>query len=155
MVRFSEERVEKILYIFAIAIFMYTRCSASSKSCGEKFSTRLDQDVYSKHRLRSRVVESRPISTPFECYVKCMKNCRCLSYNVCNGGKLCELNSEKKDNNISLYETSDECDYHEYQFSKKVSRNNISLHWKHVLSVRYLTILNSAVSSVQHEITLR
>ena len=134
MVRFSEERVEKILYIFAIAIFMYTKCSASSKSCGEKYSTRLDQDVYSKHRLRSRVVESLPISMPFECYVKCMKNCRCLSYNVCNDGKLCELNSEKKDNNISLYETTHECDYYEYQFSRKVSRNNISLHWKHGLS---------------------
>ena len=155
MVRFSKERVEKILYIFAIAIFMYTKCSASSKSCGEKYSTRLDQDVYSKHRLRSRVFESQPISTPFECYVKCMKNCRCLSYNVCNGGKLCELNSEKKDNNISLYETSGECDYYEYQFSRKVSRNNISLHWKHALSLHYLIILNLAVSSVQYQITLK
>ena len=57
---------------------------------------------------------------PLECYINCMKNCRCASYNICNGGELCELNSEKKENNASLYEQSDECDYHEYQFIKKV-----------------------------------
>ena len=124
MVQFSPERVEKILCIFTIAIFMYAECSAGSNTCGEKLSTRMDQDIFSKHRLRSRVIESQPINMAFECYVKCMKNCRCLSYNVCNGGKLCELNSEKKDNNISLYEASEECDYHEYQFNKQVSRSN-------------------------------
>ena len=123
MIRFSQERVEKFLYIFTIAIFVYAKCSASSNSCGEKLSTRIDQDIFSKHRLRSRVIESQSISMPFECYVKCMKNCRCLSYNVCNGGKLCELNSEKKDNNISLYEAREECDYHEYQFNKQVVYN--------------------------------
>ena len=124
MIRFSQERVEKFLYIFTIAIFVYAKCSAGSNSCGEKLSTRMDRDIFSKHRLRSRVFESQSISMPFECYVKCMKNCRCLSYNVCNGGKLCELNSEKKDNDISLYEASEECDYHEYQFNKQVVYNS-------------------------------
>ena len=142
----SQEQAEKILFIFAIALIMYARSSADTSSCGEKFSTRMDQDVFSKHRLRSRVIESQPISRPLECYVKCMKNCRCLSYNVCNRGKLCELNSEKKDNNISLFEASDECDYHQYEFSKQV---------EYVLLLHDLTMLNSAVSSVQHQITLR
>ena len=68
----------------------------------------MDQDVFPKHRHRSRVIEGKPISVPFECYVNCMKNSRCALYNICNGGKLCKLNSEKKENNASLYEQSDE-----------------------------------------------
>ena len=83
----------------------------------------MDEDVFNKRRLRSRVVESQPTSKPFKCYVNCMKNCRCVSYNVCNGGKLCELNWEKKGDNISLYEQREDCDYHEYEFSKQVRRN--------------------------------
>ena len=116
---FNQEDGTKFFLIFAIAFVMYARRSAGSSSCGGKFSTRMDQDVFSKHRLRSRVIESQPISMPLECYVKCMKNCRCVSYNICNGGKLCELNSEKKEHNISLYEANDDCDYHEYEFSKQ------------------------------------
>ena len=116
-----------IIFTNAIAFFMYAQSAAGSSSVGEKFSTRMDQDVFSKHRLRSRVIESQPISLPLECYVKCMKNCRCVSYNVCNGGKLCELNSEKKENNISLYEANDDCDYYEYEFSKQVCEMIITL----------------------------
>ena len=66
------------------------------------------------------MIDSQPISMPIMCHMKCLDNCRCLSYNVCNGGKLSELNSEKKDNNMSLFETSEECDYHEFTFTTQV-----------------------------------
>ena len=101
-------------------IIICVQTFSDASSCGEKFSTKMDQNVFAKHRLRSRVIESRSINRALECHVLCMKNCRCLSYNVCKRGKLCELNSEKKDNNISLYEQNDECDYHEYEFTKQV-----------------------------------
>ena len=117
----SENLVSIFICALTIVVAMYTHTSAATSSCGEKMSTRMNENVFSKHRMRSRVVESQPINRALECHVKCMKNCRCLSYNVCNGGKLCELNSERKDGNISLYEASDDCDYYEYEFSKKVS----------------------------------
>ena len=120
MVFLSKECHVKAVIICFLSLINYVQSFAASSSCGEQFSTHMDQDVFPKHRYKSRVIESKPIRMPFECYVNCMKNCRCASYNICNGGKLCELNSEKKENNASLYEQSDECDYHEYEFSKKV-----------------------------------
>jgi hypothetical protein len=117
---FFPVELEKAVLIFSL-IMCVGLSFADANNCGEKFSTRMDQDVFTKHRLRSRVIESQPINRPLECHVKCMKNCRCLSYNACNGGKLCELNSKRKENNISLYEQSDACDYHEYEFTKLVS----------------------------------
>ena len=120
----SKNRVNVFVCVFTnVVATMYAQSSAATSSCGEKMSTRMDENVFGKHRLRSRVVESQPINRVLECHVKCMKNCRCLSYNVCNGGKLCELNSEKKENNISLFEASDDCDYYEYEYTKEVSRN--------------------------------
>lgn len=106
--------------IFCLSLASFAQSSAETGDCGEKFSTRMDQDVFLKHRFTSRVIESLPISRPLECHINCMKNCRCLSYNICNKGKLCELNSEKKESNVSLLEQNDECDYHQYEFSKKV-----------------------------------
>ena len=79
-----------------------------------------------------------------------MENCRCLSYNVCNGGKLCELNSENKENNISLYEQSDECDYYEYEFKKWVSNNSDCLH---VHSPVCLSVTEALVRSVHSNST--
>ena len=115
----NQKQVKKTQLIFAVVIIMYCiQCYADNSGCGEIFSTRMDQNVFGQHRLRTRVFQSQPISTPLECYVNCMKDCRCVSYNVCKGGKFCELNSQKKADNISLYEASDECDYHEYEFSK-------------------------------------
>jgi hypothetical protein len=124
--RVSREQTEKILLIFLV-LFMYAQSSADTSSCGEEFSTKMDRDVFSKHRFRSRVIESQPISLPLECYVRYMQNCRCVSHNVCNGGRLCELNSQKKGDNISLYEASDECDYYEYEFNKQVEYDIRSL----------------------------
>ncbi|XP_028408114.1 uncharacterized protein LOC114530707 [Dendronephthya gigantea] len=79
------------------------------------------RNLFNGRRYRSRVSQSEPISASYECHMKCVENCNCLSYNVCNGGKLCELNPEKKENNISLYETSDTCDYYELGFNQKQS----------------------------------
>ncbi len=124
---FFPVKLGKAVFILSL-IICSLRSFADANNCGETFSTRMDQDVFTKHRLRSRVFESQSIGRPFECHVKCMENCRCLSYNVCNGGKLCELNSENKENNISLYEQSDECDYYEYEFKKLVSNNSDCLH---------------------------
>ncbi|XP_028393372.1 uncharacterized protein LOC114517755 [Dendronephthya gigantea] len=98
---------------------LYGQSSAPGGSCGETLSTRMDRHVFHKHRFSSRVFESRAINTPLECYVNCMKSCRCLSYNICNGGKLCELNFETKASNASLYKQHEECDYYEYEFSKQ------------------------------------
>ena len=75
---------------------------------------------YPNLRLRSRVVESQAVSNPIECYVNCMSDCRCVSYNVCNGGRLCELNSEKKEPSSPLIGKSDDCDYHEFIFNRQV-----------------------------------
>lgn len=117
--KITQEQMEKSLLVLVIALVIYAqRSHADTSSCAEKFSTRKDENVFGKHRLRSSVVESKPVSRPLECYINCMKNCRCVSYNICNRGKLCELSSQKKDDNISLYEASDDCDYHEYEFSK-------------------------------------
>lgn len=101
-----------------VAVLQY---SASAFDACNTDSLNMAQDLHHQRRLRSRVIESQPINKPIECHVKCMKNCRCVSYNVCNGRKLCELNSEKKKNNIYLYEKSDECDYHEFSFNRQQS----------------------------------
>ena len=110
----------KALIIFCHSFIVNGQSLAATSNCGETFSTRMDQHVFPGHRFGSRIIESRTISSPLECYVNCMKNCRCLSYNICNGGKLCELNSETKASDASLYEQHDGCDYHEYGFSKQV-----------------------------------
>ena len=114
--------IQSVKIVFLLSLIICVRSFVDANSCGERLSTRMDQDVFTRHRLTSRVFESQPINAPLECHVKCMKNCRCLSYNICNGGKLCELNSEKKENNISLYKQSDTCDYYEYEFIKLVSK---------------------------------
>ena len=94
--------------------------SVSSLDTCKTESPRIARHLHHQRRFRSRVIESQPINRPIDCHVKCMKNCRCISYNVCNGGKLCELNSEKKKNNISLYERNSDCDYYEFIFKGKV-----------------------------------
>ena len=114
MVFLPKEYHVKVIIICCLSWINCVQSFAASSSRGEQFSTRKDRDVFPKHRYWSRVIESTPIAMPLECYINCMKNCRCASYNIC------ELNSEKKENNASLYEQSDECDYHEYQFTKKV-----------------------------------
>ncbi len=113
--------VLKTLAKACCVIVLVLLCSAYTFNGCNTDSLNMARNLYHQRRLRSRVLESQPISNPIECHVKCMKNCRCVSYNVCNGGKLCELNSEKKENNISLYERSDECDYHEFTFTRQVS----------------------------------
>jgi hypothetical protein len=98
---------------------MLTASSEASETCNAVL--RLRRNVDTEHRLRSRVIDSQPISGPFECYLKCLKNCRCLSYNVCHGGKLCELNSARKENDTFFYDKSGECDYHDFNFHERVS----------------------------------
>ena len=83
-------------------------------------SLNMARSLFHGRRLRSHVIDSQPVSMPIMCHMKCLDNCGCLSYNVCNGGTLCELNSEKNDNNISVLERSDECDYHEFTFTRQV-----------------------------------
>lgn len=100
----------------AVVCLCYHVVQSSVDSCGT-YSAKMDQDLYPKHKLTSSVVASSSITRPLECYSKCLKNCLCVSFNVCNGGEKCELNSGRKDSNISLYESSDECDYYEYDYS--------------------------------------
>ena len=103
----------------AVVCLCYHVVQSSVDSCGT-YSAKMDQDLYPKHKLTSSVVASSSITRPLECYSKCLKNCLCVSFNVCNGGEKCELNSGRKDSNISLYESSDECDYYEYDYSGQV-----------------------------------
>ena len=102
-----------ILTVFQLSVLAHESC--------DTFSQSMTRNVYYKRRFRSRVVESQPINGPLECHVKCMDKCDCLSYNICNGGTLCELNAEKKESNFSSFETSDDCDHHEVLFNRKVS----------------------------------
>ena len=110
----------KTAIIFCISFTICVQISAKAENCGEKLSTRMDHNVFRNQRFSPSIIDSQPILKALECYAKCMKNCRCVSYNICKDGKLCELNSGKKESSADL-EQSDDCDYYEYEFSKKVS----------------------------------
>ena len=110
--------------VIIILAVLQCRAEISSKSFDacQTDSFNVARYLFNGRRLRSRSSQSEPINVSSECHMKCVKNCRCLSYNVCNGSKLCELNPEKKEKNISLYETSDVCDYYELSFNQKVGK---------------------------------
>ena len=114
------ERVPTFAVVTVVVFISFDVVLSSVNDCGA-YTSNMDQNLYKNHRLTSHIIDSSTNNfSPVECYVKCLNNCLCVSFNFCNTGKRCELNSERKDNDVASYKQTDGCDYYEYDYTKQV-----------------------------------